>query len=117
MKVIALKNCSSSATDTTRTTLIALLLAGFAAPAAALDASFGDFSNVSSLQLNDRAATIGNAVTDDQGRKILRLTDNYGQKGSAYLPTAVSLANNLSFSTWAILEIPVVHIPFIFNME
>jgi hypothetical protein len=99
LKFIAFNSCSSPAIDTTRATLIAALLASFAAPAAALDASFGDFSNVSSLQLNDRAATIGNAVTDDQGRKVLRLTDNYAQKGSAYLPTAVSLANDLSFST------------------
>ncbi len=81
-------------------TLIAALSAGFAAPAAALDANFADFSDVSSLQLNGRAATVGNAVVASDGLKVLRLTDNYGQSGSAYGKTAFSLADDLSFSTF-----------------
>ena len=66
----------------------------------ALDVSYADFADVSGLKLSDRASTIGNAVTDDQGRKVLRLTDNYGQKGSAFTTTAVSLADDVSFSTY-----------------
>ena len=77
----------------------ACLLTG-ATMASAIDLAYTDFADVSGLQLNDRAATIGNAVTDDAGRKVLRLTDNYAQKGSAFLKTAVSLADNVSFSTY-----------------
>ena len=77
----------------------ACLLTG-ATMASAIDLAYTDFADVSGLQLNDRAATIGNAVTDDAGRKVLRLTDNYSQKGSAFLKTAVSLADNVSFSTY-----------------
>jgi hypothetical protein len=80
--------------------LAAACLTGLSATASAIDVAYGDFSDVSALQLNDRAATIGNAVTDDQGRKVLRLTDNYGQKGSAFLKTPVSLANDVSFTTY-----------------
>ena len=77
------------------------LLAGSACVSAApLNVTFSDFSDVSALRLNERAATIGNAVTDDQGRKVLRLTDNYAQKSSAFLTSAVSLADDLSFSTF-----------------
>jgi len=74
----------------------ACLLTG-ATMASAIDLAYTDFADVSGLQLNDRAATIGNAVTDDAGRKVLRLTDDYAQKGSAFLKTAVSLADNVSF--------------------
>lgn len=77
----------------------ACLLTG-ATMASAIDLAYTDFADVSGLQLNDRAATIGNAVTDDAGRKVLRLTDDYAQKGSAFLKTAVSLADNVSFSTY-----------------
>lgn len=77
----------------------ACLLTG-ATMASAIDLAYTDFADVSGLQLNDRAATIGNAVTDDAGRKVLRLTDDYSQKGSAFLKTAVSLADNVSFSTY-----------------
>ena len=71
-----------------------------AVTASALDVTYSDFADVSALQLNDRAATVGNAVTDDQGRKVLRLTDSYSQKGSAFLTTPISLDNDLSFSTY-----------------
>ncbi len=77
----------------------ACLLTG-ATMASAIDLAYTDFADVSGLQLNDRAAAIGNAVTDDAGRKVLRLTDNYAQKGSAFLKTAVSLADDVSFSTY-----------------
>lgn len=77
----------------------AYLLTG-APSACAFDLSFGDFADLSTFRLNERAAAIGNPVTDDQGRKVLRLTDNYGQKGSAFLNTAVSLAGNVSFHSF-----------------
>ncbi len=71
-----------------------------AAGASAVQISYGEFSDLSGLQLNERAATVGNAVTDDQGRKVLRLTDNYGQKSSAFFNTAISLADDVSFSSF-----------------
>lgn len=85
--------------ELTRAVGAACLLAG-AASASAVEVSYGDFSTLDGLRLNERAATIGNAVTDDQGRKVLRLTDNYGQKSSAFLTTSVSLAYDASFSSF-----------------
>lgn len=85
---------------TTTTAIVGACLFGTATLASAIDVAYADFTDVSALQLNDRAATVGNAVTDDQGRKVLRLTDNYAQKGSAFLKTAVSLADDTSFSSY-----------------
>ncbi|MBK8018356.1 MAG: PEP-CTERM sorting domain-containing protein [Betaproteobacteria bacterium] len=80
--------------------IVGACLATATASAFALDVSYADFADVSGLKLNDRANTVGNAVTDDQGRKVLRLTDNYGQKGSAFMTSAFSLADDMSFSTY-----------------
>lgn len=77
----------------------ACLMTG-ASSALALDVSFADFADLSGFRLNERAASIGNPVTDDQGRKVLRLTDNYGQKGSAFLSTSASLAGDASFHSF-----------------
>jgi len=87
-------------TSTVAGAIAAACLTCLSATASAIDVAYSDFSDVSGLQLNDRAATIGNAVTDDQGRKVLRLTDNYGQKGSAFLTTAVSLGDDMSFTSF-----------------
>lgn len=88
-----------SINDLTRAVGAACLLAG-AASASAVEITYNDFTSLDGLRLNERAATIGNAVTDDQGRKVLRLTDNYGQKSSAFLTTPVSLADDVSFSSY-----------------
>jgi hypothetical protein len=53
---------------------------------------FNDFSSVAGLQLNGNAARAGN---------VLRVTPSLpGQAGSAFSTTAVSLASNVSFSTY-----------------
>ena len=55
--------------------LAAVCLTSLNVSAAAIEVTYNDFSDVSGLQLNDRAATIGNAVTDDQGRLCGIFTD------------------------------------------
>lgn len=62
--------------------------------------SFADFSDLSAFQLNGATAAIGNPTTDDLNRKVLRLTDNLSQSGSAFLGSAINLANQASFSTF-----------------
>lgn len=54
--------------------------------------SYTDFSSVAGLTLNGNAAQVGN---------VLRVTPaNYGQSGSAFSTSTVSLASNASFSTF-----------------
>ncbi|HCZ13897.1 MAG TPA: PEP-CTERM sorting domain-containing protein [Candidatus Accumulibacter sp.] len=54
--------------------------------------SYPDFSSVAGLTLNGNAAQVGN---------VLRLTPaDYGQSGSAFSTSTVSLASNASFSTF-----------------
>ena len=54
--------------------------------------SYPDFSSVAGLTLNGNAAQVGN---------VLRVTPaNYGQSGSAFSTSTVSLASNASFSTF-----------------
>lgn len=54
--------------------------------------SYADFSSVAGLTLNGNAAQVGN---------VLRVTPaNYGQSGSAFSTSTVSLASNASFSTF-----------------
>lgn len=79
--------------------VFATALLGVAQTAGATTILFNDFSDVSGLQLNGRAATVGNGVTDDANRKVLRLTDWYSQSGSAFSTNTVSLAANASFSS------------------
>lgn len=62
--------------------------------------SFADFSDLSAFQLNGATAAIGNPITDDLNRQVLRLTNNLGQSGSAFLSNAIDLANQASFSTF-----------------
>lgn len=82
------------------TLLLSLIALSCPAVSQAVEFDYADFSDVSALQLNGRAATVGNAVVASDGLKVLRLTDNYGQSGSAYGKTAFSLADDLSFSTF-----------------
>ena len=63
-----------------------------ASSASAAVINYTDFSSVSGLTLNGNAAQAGNA---------LRVTPaNYGQSGSAFSTSTVSLASNASFSTF-----------------
>ena len=68
--------------------------------AQALTVTFNDFSSTAGLQLNGATAVIGNPVTDDANRAVLRLTDNLGQSGSAFFTSPVTLSNQASFSTF-----------------
>lgn len=71
-----------------------------AMPAHALTVNYGDFSDLSAMQLNGATGVIGNPATDDSNRNVLRLTNGLGQSGSAFLTNSVSLANQASFSTF-----------------
>jgi hypothetical protein len=59
---------------------------------------YPDFSDISGLQRNGSTAAIANPVTTADG-KVLRLTNNTSQSGSAFSKTAITLQNNNSFST------------------
>ena len=68
--------------------------------AQAATVNYPDFSDLSAFQLNGATFTIGNPVTDDLNRKVLRLTNGLGQSGSAFLASPINLANQASFSTF-----------------
>lgn len=81
-----------------RTAAVALTACALAAaaPARAATILYNDFSSTAGLTLNGSAAT----ATDGSGRTVLRLTPaNYGQAGSAFSTTQVTLGANASFST------------------
>lgn len=72
------------------------LLAG-AQAASATVLLYNDFSSAAGLQINGNASA---PVTDDMGRKVLRLTPaTTGQSGSTFSTSAVSLASSASFSS------------------
>lgn len=86
--------------------LMAWLGMTFAAvPAQAAFINIQDFNNLSAFKLNGATAGIntgGQGVTgpnigDD---RVLRLTDNLWQAGSAFYATPFSLGNNTSFSSY-----------------
>jgi Legume lectin domain/PEP-CTERM motif len=62
--------------------------------------SFGDFSDLSAFQQNGSTAAIADPVVDGSGRSVLRLTNNLGQSGSAFLTDTINLASAASFSTF-----------------
>jgi hypothetical protein len=70
-----------------------IILSGFNAQAATI--SYPDFSSLTGLQRNGATAAISNPVGTS-----LRLTDNLSQSGSAFSTNAISLAANVSFSTY-----------------
>src|SRR5262245_57542659 len=62
---------------------------------------FNDFSSTAGLQLNGATAAIntgGQGALDFNGDRVLRLTNDLGQAGSAFSTTAIAL-DNTSFST------------------
>lgn len=71
---------------------VAVGILTLAGQAGAAVISYPDFSSVAGLTLNGNAAQVGN---------VLRLTPaDYGQSGSAFSTSTVSLASNASFSTF-----------------
>jgi hypothetical protein len=72
------------------------VLALWAASASAAPISYSDFSSVAGLQLNGSAAQ----ATDASNRAVLRVTPaTYGQSGSVFSTSAVTLGADVSFST------------------
>lgn len=78
--------------------VIALAAAALATgPAAAADIIYPDFSSTAGLQVNGNAAS----ATDASARKVLRLTPSApGQAGSAFSTNTVTLATDVSFSSF-----------------
>jgi Legume lectin domain/PEP-CTERM motif len=71
--------------------IAAVALSASVLPAGAAVINYVDFSSVAGLTLNGNAAQVGN---------VLRVTPaNFGQSGSAFSTSTVSLASNASFST------------------
>lgn len=72
----------------------------FSLPTLAVTVVYNDFSDLSAFQQNGSTASIADPVTDDLGRKVLRLTNGLSQGGSAFLTNQINLSNNTSFSTF-----------------
>jgi hypothetical protein len=81
------------------TTVAGIAAAMSIGPANALTVTYPDFSDLSAFQQNGATAVIVDPVTDVSNRKVLRLTNNLGQSGSAFLTNSINLANQASFST------------------
>ncbi len=81
-----------------RGSVIGALLAALSLPTRAVTITYSDFSDLTGLQLNGSAATIGNPVTTGDG-EVLRLTNALWQSGSAFSQTPITLQSNNSFST------------------
>ncbi|MCD6672243.1 MAG: hypothetical protein LT106_05255 [Burkholderiaceae bacterium] len=65
--------------------------------------NYQDFDDLSAFQLNGSTAAIntgGQGVVGPGGDRVLRLTNNLGQSGSAFLKNAFSLASDASFSSY-----------------
>jgi len=90
--------------------LASAALVGYALPVSATTILFNDFSNLTGLQVNAATKAIHgcdvsgvgstcSAVTDFDGNKVLRLTNNLSQSGSAFSTSTVALDSDASFST------------------
>ena len=82
------------------------LLTALAGPASASTITYPDFSDLSAFTLNGVTPGINPGATgvlDNYGRRVLRLTDNLSQSGSAFLTSPVLLEDaggfQASFST------------------
>lgn len=76
---------------------LAALTSLMATPVFATTILFNDFSSTAGLQINGNASA---PVLDDANRQVLRLTPAwFGQGGSAFSTSTVSLASDASFST------------------
>uniref|UniRef100_Q47FX8 PEP-CTERM protein-sorting domain-containing protein n=1 Tax=Dechloromonas aromatica (strain RCB) TaxID=159087 RepID=Q47FX8_DECAR len=70
-----------------------------ATSAQALTINYSNFSDMSAFQQNGSTASIADNAS------YLRLTDNLGQSGSAFLTNTISLSNQASFSTYFSFQI------------
>jgi hypothetical protein len=77
---------------------VAIGLVAASGAAGATTYNFADFSSLAGWQQNGATASIADPVTDSLGRKVLRLTNNVGQSGSAFINSPISLASDVSFS-------------------
>lgn len=86
----------------TRTARLGVAALGLAAAASshALTVVYNDFSDLSAFQQNGATAAIPDPTVDSFGRNVLRLTNDLGQSGSAFLTNAINLSNQASFSTF-----------------
>lgn len=82
-------------------TLAAAATIGFASTSHAATILYNDFSSTAGLQLNGDTAVQnpGGAGAFDGTRNVLRLTSGLGKSGSAFSTSAISLADQASFST------------------
>ncbi|MCK7581308.1 MAG: hypothetical protein MZV65_40530 [Chromatiales bacterium] len=74
-----------------------------ASPAYATVINYQNFDNLSNFTLNGSAATIntgGQGVIGPDGARVLRLTNDLTQAGSAFLTSPFSLAADASFSSY-----------------
>jgi len=83
---------------------VAGALAG-AAPAQAAVVSMQNFNSLADFTLNGATASIDTGAQGVVGpnpgdQRVLRLTNNYGQSGSAFLTNPFSLASDASFSSY-----------------
>ena len=81
-----------------RAVAVAIGLVAASGAAGATTYNFADFSDLSAWQQNGATASITDPVTDSLGRKVLRLTNNLSQSGSAFINAPISLASDVSFS-------------------
>ena len=72
-------------------------------PALALTINYQNFSDLSGFSLNGVTGVIntgGTGVIGATGERVLRLTNNYSQSGSAFITTPVTLTTDVSFSSF-----------------
>lgn len=76
--------------------LLAVMLLSHGTASAATTVTYSNFtaSNLGDFQLNEATASL-----NPNNNNVLRLTNNYGQAGSAFLKNPISLASDASFST------------------
>jgi hypothetical protein len=65
---------------------------------------YDDFRDCSTLTLNGTTGALGNPIVS-RGRRVLRLTDNLNQSGSAFVTNPVLLDPDVSFSAFFTFEI------------
>ena len=75
------------------------------APAQATQVNLQNFNSLSDFTLNGATAAINTGGMGVVGpnvgdARVLRLTNNYGQSGSAFLTNSISLASDASFSSY-----------------
>jgi uncharacterized repeat protein (TIGR01451 family) len=79
---------------------LVLVVALVASSSAFGQANFANFCDTSQFTLNGSAASL-----NPNGDCVLRLTNNLGQSGSAFLTNTISLASDASFSTFFSFQI------------